>query len=223
MQTATSKTNIMTEKKYKVMVVDDHSIFRQGLIMLLSTIDHIRVVGEAENGNILLMKLPILEPDIIFLDIKMPEMDGMVAAAKALKINKNLKIIVMTMFEEKAYFTKMVEIGVSGFLLKTADHFEVERALNRIIDGDSYFSASMLKNNNAFESSRMLADRLTAREIEVLKEICKGFSNHEISDRLCISRRTVDGHRASLLDKTASKNTVGLVIYAIKHGLFNVD
>ncbi|MDD2563697.1 MAG: response regulator transcription factor [Salinivirgaceae bacterium] len=213
----------MTEKKYKVMVVDDHSIFRQGLIMLLSTIDHIRVVGEAENGNILLMKLPILEPDIIFLDIKMPEMDGMVAAAKALKINKNLKIIVMTMFEEKAYFTKMVEIGVSGFLLKTADHFEVERALNRIIDGDSYFSASMLKNNNAFESSRMLADRLTAREIEVLKEICKGFSNHEISDRLCISRRTVDGHRASLLDKTASKNTVGLVIYAIKHGLFNVD
>jgi len=223
LQTATSKTNIMTEKKYKVMVVDDHSIFRQGLIMLLSTIDHIRVVGEAENGNILLMKLPILEPDIIFLDIKMPEMDGMVAAAKALKINKNLKIIVMTMFEEKAYFTKMVEIGVSGFLLKTADHFEVERALNRIIDGDSYFSASMLKNNNAFESSRMLADRLTAREIEVLKEICKGFSNHEISDRLCISRRTVDGHRASLLDKTASKNTVGLVIYAIKHGLFNVD
>ena len=218
-----SKTNIMDRQIYKVMVVDDHSIFRQGLVMSLSTIDNLQVVGEAENGNVFLLKLPILKPDIVFLDIKMPEMDGMIAAAKALKIDKSLKIIVMTMFEEKAYFNKMVEIGVSGFLLKTADHSEVERALNRIIEGDSYFSSSMLKNNDAFESSRMLADKLTPREIEVLKEICKGFANHEISDRLCISRRTVDGHRASLLDKTASKNTVGLVIYAIRYGLFKLE
>ena len=205
------------------MVVDDHSIFRQGLVMSLSTIEKLQVVGEAENGNTFLMKLPILKPDIVFLDIKMPEMDGIVAASKALQFDKDLKIIVMTMFEEKAYFNKMVEIGVAGFLLKTADHSEVERALDRVIEGDSYFSPAMLKNNDAFESSKMAADKLTAREIEVLKEICKGFANHEISDRLCISRRTVDGHRASLLDKTASKNTVGLVVYAIKHGLFKIE
>ncbi len=207
----------------KVMVVDDHAIFRQGLSLSLSTIDKVQVVGEAENGNTFLMKLPVLSPDIVILDIKMPEMDGIQAASKALAINNKLKIIVMTMFDEIAYFNRMVDIGVSGFLLKTADQSEIEKAITRIAGGETYFSPAMLRTNESFESSKMNTDRLTTREIEVLREICKGYSNHEISEILCISRRTVDGHRASLLDKTASKNTVGLVVYAIKHGLFKVQ
>ncbi len=207
----------------KVMVVDDHAIFRQGLIMSLKTMKNIKVVGEAENGAIFLMKLPVYEPDIVIMDIKMPEMNGILATSKALAINNKLKVLIMTMFEEYEYFKRAVDIGVSGFILKTADQAELESAISKIIGGSTYFSPRILKANDPSILSKSNNDKLTNREIEVLIEVCNGLSNQEISENLCISRRTVDGHRANLLDKTGSKNTVELVLYAIKNGLFRIE
>jgi DNA-binding NarL/FixJ family response regulator len=205
----------------QAFIVDDHAIFRQGLTLMLNKINNIKVIGEAENGKEFIDNLEKYNPDLIFLDIKMPEMDGIEAAQKAFEIKPTLKIIVMTMFEEPAYFNKMVEIGVQGFLLKNAEMMEIRKAVSRINEGDSYFSESLLKkiNEEGTIDDSQFNIKFSKREKEVLDQLCQGLSNQEIADKLFISPRTVDGHRANLLSKTNSKNTVSLVLFAVKNKL----
>ncbi|HON18127.1 MAG TPA: response regulator transcription factor [Salinivirgaceae bacterium] len=212
----------MNEKLPRIMIVDDHAIFRKGLIMSLQSYNFCKIVGEAENGRAFIDKLPVLKPDLVILDIKMPEMDGFEATQKALNLMPSLKIIVLTMFEEIAYFQRMVDLGVVGFLLKSSDPRELNKAIQRVWSGDSYFSPELLKKNMYDASLPFHGDKLTSREFEVLSEICKGLSTQEIAEKLSISPRTVDGHRASLLEKTGSKNTAALIIFAIKNGLIPI-
>lgn len=209
----------MPQKKPKVMVVDDHAIFRKGLILSLQGIENLQIIGEAENGRTFLERLPVLQPDLVIMDIKMPEIDGFEAAQKALTLRPGLKILVLTMFDELPFFQRMVDIGVSGFLLKTSDPGELQKAITRVLEGDNYFSPELIRKSAEFNAPHKNHDRLSSRELEILQEICKGYSNQEIAEKLNISRRTVDGHRASLLDKTGSKNTAALIIYAVKNGL----
>lgn len=208
----------------QAFIVDDHHIFRQGLTMMLNKLPNIKVVAEAEDGEQFINNLEKYNPDIVFLDIKMPNMDGMQAAEIALKLKPSLKIIVMTMFEEPSYFNKMVELGVQGFLLKNAEMMEIRKAISRVDEGDTYFSEELLKNlkDNTLETTDDFDIKLSKREKEVLDYLCLGFSNNEIADKLFISPRTVDGHRANLLSKTNSKNTVSLVLFAVKNNIVSL-
>jgi DNA-binding NarL/FixJ family response regulator len=210
----------------KIVIVDDHSLFRNGLKLLLTNAGNFTIIAEASNGKEFLELLPNINSDIILMDIDMPEMDGIEATTKALAINPNLKIIGLSMYGEEEYYYKMIEAGVSGFLLKNSDINEVKTAINSVYTGGKYFSQELLynvvRNIKTSQSTQEIVENLSEREIEVLKQICVGLSNQEIAGNLHISKRTVDKHRANLLDKTNSKNTAHLVMYAIKNKLIDI-
>ncbi len=214
------------EKKIKVFVVDDHELFRNGVIMVLNRIENTVVVGEAADGEEFLAKLNSIKPDIVFMDIKMPKMNGIDATIEALKRYPELKIIALTMFGEEDYLQRMINAGGYGFLLKNSSIEEIERAVNLVNQGKNCYSDELLGYFTKKYIKRVGPDddevRLTRRELEVLDLVSKGLSNQEIADKLFISRRTVDGHKANLIQKTGSKNIVDLLVYAIKKGLVSI-
>ncbi|MCB2222067.1 MAG: response regulator transcription factor [Bacteroidetes bacterium] len=207
----------------KVIIVDDHVIFRKGLYTILNEIDFIKVVGEASNGNELLELLKKQPADVILMDIKMPVMDGIEATKKVSARYPDIKVIALTMFEEISYFNKMIEAGASGFLLKKTTSEELERAINLVLEDESYFSEEFMNSVNVHlkPKQKNTTIALTDREQEVLELICKGYSNVEIANFLGVSSRTVDGFRARLFEKTGAKNAPNLVMFAIKNGLVN--
>ncbi len=212
-------------KKINVYLVDDHTLFREGLKFLLSNLDFVNEVYEAENGVQFIDGLKARHTDIVLLDIEMPEMNGIEAAQKALQINPNIKIIALSMYADDSYCSSMIEEGASGFLLKNSNFSEVKKAITDVCEGKNYFSTEILQSIVGRINRKKQVpqnDDLTEREIEVLYQICKGRSNPEIAEILSISKRTVDKHRENLLLKTHSKNTANLVVYAIKQRYFEV-
>lgn len=211
------------QPKRKVIIVDDHTLFRNGLRILLNTLDDYQVVAEAANGKQFIELLEKSVPDLVLLDINMPVMDGIEAATIAQKLYPDLKIITLSMYGEEDYYYKMVNAGVKGFVLKNSDIKEVKTALDVVFDGGSFFSSELLQNLvNSLKSSSKSKEfhaELSEREMEILILICQGLSNQEIGDKLFISKRTVDKHRANILEKSESKNTAQLVVYAIKNKL----
>jgi len=215
----------MTSKptKRKVIIVDDHTLFRNGLRILLNTLEDYQVVAEAANGKQFIELLEVDVPDLVLLDINMPIMDGIEAATIAQKLYPDIKIITLSMYGEEDYYYKMVNAGVKGFVLKNSDIKEVKTALDVVYEGGSFFSSELLQNLvNSLKSSTKSKEfhaELSEREMEILILICQGLSNQEIGDKLFISKRTVDKHRANILEKSESKNTAQLVVYAIKNKL----
>jgi DNA-binding NarL/FixJ family response regulator len=206
-----------------VYIVDDHQLFRQGLKLLLSNLDYIDNVYDAENGLQFTEDLKNNKVDIALLDIEMPEMNGIEAAKKAIEIHPGIKIIALSMYSDKNYYLSMIEAGACGFLLKNSSFQEVEKAIFDVYQGKSYISIEILNEilKHPPKNNAPHPDTLTNRETEVLLLICKGLTNNEISDRLMVSKRTIDKHRENLLLKTQSKNTANLVMYAIKYGYLN--
>lgn len=224
-------------RKHSVLLVDDHALFRNGLKLLLNSHPGFRVAGEAATGVEMLEWLSgaVSQPDVVLLDISMPEMNGIEAAGEALGRWPDLRVITLSMYGEEDYYFKMVSQGVKGFLLKNSDITEVYAALEAVLDGGSYFSQELLFNlvsnlrsssdgEGEAEGGENSGDEamLSEREKEILLLICKGLTNYEIGDMLFISKRTVDKHRANILEKTNCKNTANLVVYAIKNGLVEI-
>lgn len=223
---------IESAKEHSILLVDDHALFRGGLRLLLDAHPRFCVYDEASTG---VEMLDVLRrayargemPAVVLLDISMPEMNGIEAAERALEIYNDLKIITLSMYGEEDYYFRMVTLGVKGFLLKNSDVSEVYAALESVIDGGSYFSQELLfnlvsnlrSNPTGEDETEQPAIVLSQRELEILLLICKGLTNFEIADKLFISKRTVDKHRANILEKTACKNTANLVVFAIKNGL----
>ena len=209
-------------KNTSVIIVDDHKLFRNGLKFILSEIEGIEVIGEAANGNEFLELLNYLTPDLVIMDISMPEMNGVEASQIAIEKYPGLKILVLSMFGEDNYYNTMIDLGVKGFILKDSDNNELKNAIFSILGGNSYFSQELLlkliRNKNTPSGIH-----LSKRESEILMYICKGLSTNQISDILHISHRTVERHRASLLGKTDSSNSISLAIFAIKNNLVKVD
>jgi DNA-binding NarL/FixJ family response regulator len=212
-------------EKYSMIVVDDHKLFREGLKLLLSNLEYIEEVEEASNCNEFLQLLSGKKPDIVFMDIDMPDTDGIETTRRALERRPGLNVIALTMYSDEDYFTRMIYAGAKGFILKNSGIQEVEEAIHNVMAGNSYFSREIL-NTLVQSISRkkkiVKSGELSEREEEVLYLICKGLSNKEIGDKLFISKRTVDKHRENILLKTNSKNTAHLVMYAIKHGIVDV-
>jgi DNA-binding NarL/FixJ family response regulator len=212
-------------KKISVYIVDDHSLFREGLKLLLSTLNYIDNIYEAENGQQFIDGLKKNPVDIVLLDIEMPVMDGIKAARLAKEIAPGIRLIALSMYSDKNYYLSMIEAGACGFLLKNSNFQEVEKAIIDVYNDKSYISIEILNDilkSPQKNNSNHLIEVLTEREEEILLLICKGLTNKEIAERLVVSKRTVDKHRENLLQKTQSKNTANLVIYALKNGLFNI-
>ncbi len=205
----------------KVMIVDDHIIFRKGLRTILNEIDELKVVAEASNGVELMDALKKIQTDVIFMDIRMPMMDGIEATKKVTAKYPDVKIIALTMFEEVSYFNEMIEAGAAGFLLKKTTTKELKTAIDAVLRDDTYFSEEFIASASKYQRIKPKGPdvRLSDRELEVLELICKGNSNAEIAKLLGVSQRTVDGHRAHLFEKTGARNAPNLVLYAVKHGL----
>jgi DNA-binding NarL/FixJ family response regulator len=207
----------------KIIIVDDHLIFRKGLNTILNELENVKVVGEAGNGHELLELLKKQDADLIFMDIKMPVMDGIEATRKVLQKYPKIKVIALTMFDEIGYFNEITDAGAMGFLLKKTTREELGNAIEQVMAGESYFSAEFMNSINKYMQPRKAPDiSLTDREREVLELICKGWANPEIASHLGLSQRTIDGHRAKLFEKTGAKNAPNLVMYALKHGLVKV-
>jgi two-component system, NarL family, response regulator LiaR len=211
--------------KISVFLVDDHQLFREGLKLLLSNLPMIDKVEMASSGSAFLGALEKGIPDVVFMDIEMPVMNGIETTRAALERYPGLRIIALSMYGEEEYYTKMIQAGVKGFILKNSGIQEVENALLNVAGGGNYFSqeivAGMVSNLNR-PRKQSVEGELSEREIEVLVHICKGMSNKEIAHTLFISKRTVDKHRENLLLKTGSGNTAGLVMYAIRSGIIEL-
>lgn len=215
------------ENVIKIALVDDHTLFRSGLKGLLSHCDNYSIVADVGSGEEFLDILPTTEVDVVFMDISMPGIDGVETTRRALQLKPTLRIITLSMYGDDNYYTLMMQSGASGFVLKDSDIDEVYKAVDVVYAGDSYVSEALLnsltrnmsRTTNIEEASE---DTLSEREVEILMEVCRGLSNQEIADKLFISKRTVDKHRANILEKTGCKNTANLVVYAIKNRLVEI-
>lgn len=212
------------ENKIKIALVDDHEMFRSGVRLILSEQKNWEIVIEAENGKEFLNQLKVIKPDVVLLDISMPVLNGYDTAAQALSVYPDLKIIVLSMLNEDDYYFKMIEIGVKGFVLKNSGVEELTRAIIEVSEGNNYFAQDLLKkiilkvNNKSVKQKLHLKDK----EKEVLRYICNGYTNKEISDKLFLSVKTIEKYRHSLIQKTETRNTAHLVMHAIKNKLIEL-
>jgi two-component system response regulator DegU len=213
-------------KNFKALVVDDHPLIRKGISNILNTIPSIACCHQAENGLKALEKCRTENYDIIFLDISMPIMDGLTAMHHIKHDYPSSHVIIMTMYENPRQFIELIELGVSGYLLKETDEAEISKAVNLVMEGSQYFTQTVYQAwteyvyENNTESINGKSQHLSLRELEVLHLICMQLSAGEIGDKLCLSDNTVNNHRSSIMKKTGIHTTVGLVIYAIKNGIF---
>jgi DNA-binding NarL/FixJ family response regulator len=220
------------DKKVRVLIVDDHDMFREGVKLLLSSGTLGEVVGEARDGKEFLEIAPKVNPDVVLMDIAMPVMDGIEASQIAHEKYPNLKILALTMFGDEKYYYQMIQSGIKGFVLKSSGISELTKAITEVANGGNFFSNELLCKLIANLSSKKLneeqaetedSEKLTKREVEVLKLVAEGLNNDEIAEKLNISSTTVRTHRANLLTKTGSNNTASLVMYAIKNKLIEVN
>lgn len=212
----------------KLMIVDDHKIFRDGLKLLLSHFPFVDTIWEAADGREFLEKIETVKPDIVMMDINMPVMGGIEATIEALDRYPDLRIIVLTTFHDEDYVEQMMLAGVEGYMLKRSTPEEFEKALLKVHGGGNYFSDEIIQVvMTNLSRIRTEKDRksglplLTAREQEVLELICQGYNNDQIAELLHLSPKTVEKYKSSLFQKTDNNNTVNLIIYAFRHKLVN--
>lgn len=209
-------------EKTKIALVDDHALFRNGLRGLIDGNQGCCVVAESSNGADFLENEAAMSADVVFMDIAMPTLSGDKATAMALERNPNLKIICLSMFGDERYYSRMVEAGAKGFLLKDSSIDDVFAAIKAVMNNEEYICNEVMQALSGAMRRNEDTEVLSEREMDVLLGICKGLSTQEIADNLFLSKRTVDTHRANILEKTGSKNTASLVVYAIKNNLVEI-
>jgi len=216
------------QMKYNITIViaDDHEIFRDGLVLMLSRQPSVTVMGQAGDGKELIELVKVHKPDIIITDIKMPYMDGVEATTYLTHHHPSSKIIALSMFNEENLIVDMLEAGARGYLIKNADKQEILEAIENVYEGNVYYCkhttsnlASMIVKSKFNPLSRKEAIVFNDREIEIIKLICLQCTALEIGKRLFISKRTVEGYRTKILEKINAKNTAGVVVYALKNHL----
>jgi DNA-binding NarL/FixJ family response regulator len=211
----------MINKKYRVIIADDHSLFRQGLKLILMELNDIEVIADVPNGKELVEIAGILETDLVIMDINMPFLNGIEASKILARDHPEIKILVVSMYGEEQYYNSVIENGVKGFILKDADNSELKTAVRDILNGKTYFSQELLLR--LIRSKQTPANiNLTSREQEILELICQGFGTAEISAKLFLSDRTIENHKANLFAKTGCKNSLSLVIFAFKNNLVSL-
>ena len=211
-----------------VILADDDTLVREGIKMILIANENFNVLGEASNGNqVVSMVAEGTQPDIILTDINMPEMDGILLVETLKRINPGIKIIMLTMSDSNKFIQQAFTAGASGYLLKTIHPDELIFALNQVKQGDRYICSTLamrlldrsIEFANIQSSPNDLNIEFSNREMEILGLIAEGLTNQEMSERLFLSKRTIEGHRQSLIEKTGCRNTATLIKYAVLNGM----
>lgn len=211
----------------KVLIADDHQLFREGLVNLINGAEDIEVIAEAENGRQAIDMTKNLNPDVIIMDIGMPELNGIEATRILKKKYPDIKIIALSMHSDKHYIKGMLEVGASGYLLKNSTYNQVVEAVKTVFRGKKYLSSSitevLIDNYLGKDEQAIMEAGLTQRESEILKMIAEGISTRDIAKKLFVSVKTIGTHKQNILEKLNLKTTTDLVKYAIKHKIIHLD
>lgn len=215
----------------KVLLADDHALLRSGLCRLLSDTPGIEVIGEAENGLEAVQRTQELKPDIVLMDISMPVMNGMTATKEIMKRNQEVKVLVLTVHENEEYLTQAFQAGASGYVLKKAADTDLVNAIKVVAAGDYVLHPSItrvmmdhyLEKLSTHPETDSRHNSLTDREREILKMVAEGYTNREIGENLFISVKTVDTHKAHIMDKLDMHKRAELVRYAIHKGMLQLE
>jgi DNA-binding NarL/FixJ family response regulator len=214
----------------KVIIADDHEIFRDGLRIMLQKQPDIHLVAEAADGRELIDQVEQWQPDIVISDVKMPRMDGVTAARYLARHYPQIGIIALTMFDEEDLIIDMLEAGAKGYLLKNADKHEIVEAVKSVYSQEPYYCrhtsnklAQMVAKSKFNPYKQKEKPEFNERESEIIVDICKGLTSKQIAEKIFLSVRTVEGLRMKIMEKMEVKNTAGIIIYAIKHGLFKPE
>jgi two-component system response regulator NreC len=212
-----------------LLLADDHAVVRSGLRLLLESQPDMSIVGEAENGLDAIRKTVELKPDVVLMDVEMPDMNGIEATRRIKSTHPQTAVLALTMYEDDQYFFEMLRAGASGYVPKRAAPDELVSAIRAVSRGEVFLYPSLagrlvqdyLQRNDVAE--QMTVGELTAREQQVLTLIAEGLSNGEIADRLVISAKTVDRHRENIMRKLNLHSRVDLVKYALRKGLIDLE
>lgn len=211
-------TNLNKPVPIQVVLADDHDLVRSGIKALLSTVEGVRVIAEARNGNELLALLESVKPDVVMTDISMPGMDGITAIAEIHARYPDVRVIVLSMYDTVDFVKRAVANGACGYLMKDAPPFELEQALRSVMATGSYFSAAVAQRLLQ-PSEPTVDDELTTRQVEILTLIAQGKSAKEIAFELGLSPKTVDVHRARIMERLRLNDIASLTRYAVRKGL----
>ncbi len=210
-------------EKIKILIVDDHLMFLEGLLSLLQNENQIEIIGVASNGNEALLLLEKYDADVLITDISMPELDGFELIANLNKKYPNISTLILSMHSEPRVISKLIKLNVNGYLLKNAEKEELLKAINSLFAGENYFSEEVKKiyTESSFSRNKKYnyVPELSRREKEVLKLIYEENTTKEIAEKLFISQYTVESHRKNIFSKLNVKNVAGLIKYAIENDL----
>jgi len=204
--------------KHKILIADDHAMVRDGVKNLIQQNKDLTVIGEARSGNETLELYDKLQPDLLIMDISMPDMNGMEVSRAILAKNPNANIVILSMYDDEDYISRCLEYGVKGYVVKNESGSELDYAIKSVLQGKNYFSRQAqdvifkkYSQNVSRKKPKEESINLTKREIEIIKLIADGLTSQQMADRLFISPRTVETHRANLMKKMNVKNAVELV------------
>lgn len=213
-----------------VMIVDDHEIYRDGLRLMLKKQPEVELVGEAENGKEALQMAKKLKPEIILMDIVMPVQDGVTTTRQVIEQLPGTSVIALSMFNEDNLVIDMLEAGAKGYLLKNSDKKEILAAILSVHKQVPYYCsststrlASLIAKSKFANYSRIGKFSFSDRELEIIRMICQEYTNKQMAEKLFLSTRTVEGYRLRIQEKVNAKTATGIVIFAIRHGIFKVD
>jgi len=214
----------------RITIIEDLPIILEGIKVLINKIEDFEVVAEFGNGQEFMDKISSLNTDIVLTDIDMPVMDGITTTKMALSSFPDLKIIALSMHNDQKYYYEMITAGAKGFVLKQASVEDLETAIREVNKGSNFFSKELLHGvilgmqniEEEIVKEKKEHFKLTEREKDLLNLICQGFSNKELADKLFVSIRTIESTKARLMQKTYTKNTAGLIIWAIKNKIVEI-
>ncbi|MCU4174194.1 response regulator transcription factor [Carboxylicivirga sp. N1Y90] len=214
----------------KVVIVEDHEMVREGLKVLINQWPDMEIVGEFSTGNQWLDSIKTIESDIVLLDINMPNMDGLTAIKQALAIDAEIKTIVLTMHSDSNYFREAFIAGTKGYILKQLSAKDLEKAIREVYKGNTYFSNDFLNRvaanikevQNKSSETHSNTFSLSEQEQQLLKNICKGYTNKQLAESMFLSVKTIESQKSKLMRKSNSMNNASLIVWAIKNNIVSV-
>ena len=215
----------MMNQPIRIAIADDYPMFREGMRLMLEKTKELEIIGEACDGKELLELVRKQKPDIVITDIEMPVMNGIEATRELKKEFPDLPIMALTMYGDEHLIVDMLESGASGYLLKSTTKEELIEGVKTVLEGQSYFcNATSLRLTKIIAKSKVLPAKKKAefseKETEIIKLICEQFASKEIADRTSLAFRTVEKYRHNIMEKTGARNLAGIVIYAIREGIY---
>jgi DNA-binding NarL/FixJ family response regulator len=214
-------------KRIKVLLADDHTVVRQGLRSLLVVEPDIEIVGEAEHGRMAVQMARTLVPDIVLMDIRMPELNGLEATRQIVKEGLPCKVLMLSSYSDDEYVHQFTQLGAAGYLIKQMAADDLLKGIREVFQGNAFFSPLILKRLLDYQRValferkplKIFGEDLSSREVEVLQLVAEGHQNKQIASDLCISIKTVEKHRQQLMNKLHIHDIAGLTRYAIAHGM----